>query len=677
MPSPVAVDDSEWLSKWKTLGRKETRRNRLDYHKPLTDDPFANKRNSGRFVMLDGEGVTHIPHMPQSYVAMGASTGDEISGYELSTEQCLKFLIDVKARNGNNIYCAFAFKYDVSMILKDLPVDLIKRVMSCKITRWRQYRIEYITLKTFYVKDMTRDISITVYDVFTFFGGSLIKACQDYLGENDPALAEVAEGKAARGEFEYAELDSFILPYMRKELQLAVRLADKLREAFHLADIIPQQWSGPGSVAATVLRKHKIKDTYGDRPDDVLTASQYAYAGGHFEQYYTGLYTDKVYAYDIRSAYPYAATHLPNLSKGEWVYHTDGVIPDSPFTVLHIRYYAAHCSSTPLTMAYPIPMRDKGDRIFYPPSNDTWVWKPEFDAFLEWCSETGAMFQVKESWEFVEEDRFDRPFDFIQELYVARAENKRKGNPAQYAQKLSMNSIYGKLAQQKGKNIESKAPAFHNLEYAGFITSFCRGMVWRAMSQDIDSIISVNTDGIYTTRPLDLDIGTRLGQWEYAEYDACLSVQCGMYFLMKRGEWSIGRTRGIASTAFPVQLALDTVNTLSDIHVTRTRFRGGKFAGQPDYRRWVTDAAVFKWGGNDGKRVHREENCPGCESHTPWHRTSLNRIGTVGGISRRHTLPWRDGVITPWVDENTIESAEYGTIGLSVAEAAPLIGGIA
>ena len=198
------------------------------------------------------------------------------------------------------------------------------------------------------------------------------------------------------------------------------------------------------------------------------------------------------------------------------------------------------------------------------------------------------------------------------------------------------------------------------------------------MCQDIGSVISVNTDGIYTTRPLDLDIGTQLGQWEYEEYDACLSVQCGMYFLMKGGEWSIGRTRGIASTAFPVQLALDTVGNLDDIHVMRTRFRGGKFAGLPDYRRWVTDEAVFKWGGNDGKRVHRSENCNGCETGGQWHRTSLNRIGTVGGVSRRHTLPWRDGIISAWVDENAAESAEYGTIDmLDTPTYTTLIGGIA
>lgn len=642
---------------WKRNRSKEKPRvdtRKGDRHAPITDDPHATRYSNGLFVMLDGEGVTHYDGAPQSYVAMGSSKGDEISGWSLSTDQCLNFLIDVKQRHGPSIYVAFAFKYDVSMMLRDLAPAQIKRIMQCKMTRWKQYRIEYIPNKKLFLHDTERNISITVFDIFTFFGKSLMSACKEYLGE-DELFEQVAAGKDARNVFTYAELDTFILPYMRVELLLAAKLADKLRDAFVAADIVPSQWSGPGSVASTVLKKYGLKKVLTVPPEGVLDAAQYAYAGGHFEQYYCGYYPDKVYSYDIRSAYPYAATFLPNLSRGEWVYHGKDYLPRSGFSLIHVRFLADIGSPTFMTEAYPIPYRSKGHCIYYPPAVDTWVWTPEIKSLIRYCHKNNVGFDILESWEFLEEDVNDKPFSFVHEMYESRAANKAAGNPAQYAQKLSLNSIYGKLAQQKGKHIKDKPPPFHQLEYAGYITSMCRHMVWEAMSQNVDSIISVNTDGIYCTAPLDLEIGTALGQWEAEEYDGILSVQCGMYFLRKGDDWSVSRTRGIPARSFSPQLALDTYQTLSPIQTETTRFYGGSYAGTPHYNRWETDTPTYEWGGNDGKRVHKKEVCQGCINGTHWHRTATNRAGIFGGKSHKHILPWRDGVRSPFVQVDEFE----------------------
>ena len=57
--------------------------------------------------------------------------------------------------------------------------------------------------------------------------------------------------------------------------------------------------------------------------------------------------------------------------------------------------------------------------------------------------------------------------------------------PAHYPLKISLNSLYGKFAQQRGYRTDEngtviRVPTYYQPEYSGFITSHCRAKVFRA-----------------------------------------------------------------------------------------------------------------------------------------------------------------------------------------------------
>ena len=79
---------------------------------------------------------------------------------------------------------------------------------------------------------------------------------------------------------------------------------------------------------------------------------------------------------------------------------------------------------------------------------------------------------------------------------------KELGHKAQLAAKLMLNSMYGKLIQQKGYKIEEdgteKPPPFFSLTYATFITGITRARILQTIIDNNchmdDSIIAIETD---------------------------------------------------------------------------------------------------------------------------------------------------------------------------------------
>lgn len=595
--------------------------------------PFQNRP----FIALDGEGVNHTQDGPQSYVLLGASSGESVTAKDLSTIQCLQFLMTVKARNPHGLFVAFAFNYDVNMILKDVPHHLLHRIRKAKRTRWGGYAIQYIPSKYFRVTNTHTNETITVYDTFTFFATSFVKACEEYLGKDEPRLVRVRDGKGKRNIFHYNELDSIIKPYMFEELSLMVTLCETLRWTLETAGIFPKSWHGPGAVASALLKREGIRDHKSvNLPGRVRLASQYAYYGGRFEQFKTGHYEGDVYQYDIRSAYPYALTMCPSLT-GEWV-EREQATDANPFKLYRVIYANV---TADLRSINPIPCRNN-HRVYYPPMVETWVWGPEYEMLRKWYGNHIQTLSVIEI-----DDDGTRPFEFVGEMYEQRAEWKRQGNPAQLGLKLSLNSLYGKLAQRVGYNEEKMtAPPYHQLEWAGFVTSVCRAKMLDLMNQHPESIVAVETDGIFSTVPLDIDEGPHLGQMEAEHYDGIMYIQSGVYFKYQDGDWLSGKTRGFANNTLQPAQVLSCVANLDELETTQTRFGGmAQHMGKPTWRRFNTTPQTIQWGGG-GKRVHNPSLCTACSTGGQWHDTKCRKPDDYR--SQPHTLPWIDGDVNPW-----------------------------
>jgi hypothetical protein len=543
------------------------------------------------------------------------------------------------------IHVSFAFKFDVNMIVRDLPKSKVHQ-LNQEGKCWHDgFMLEFLPSKWFRVWDSGLKVNVKIYDVFSYFTTSAVNAWKEYLGD-DPRVVEVSQGKDARSSFQYSELESLIRPYFRLELELYVELCEKLRGYLEDAGIIPREWYGPGTIAGFLL-KNRAKDVIKrDLPNEVLEASQFAYFGGRFEQFKTGSYKGPVYSYDIRSAYPHALRLLPNLHHGEWV-HSLG----EPEEILDFALYRIEFdydkSGAPLYgrshLPMPFPYRNAKTEIYYPNRVHGWYWGCEVKV-----ARTRFRFPILESYEF-HPSSDDKPFAFLAEMYETRREWKAAGNQAQLALKLGLNSIYGKLAQRVGWDEENNLPPrWHQLEYAGFATAYCRSMIYEAILQDPWNIIAVETDGLFSLEPLKLNEGKALGEWEAEQFDGIIYVQSGVYWLSKwephKGHyWYKARVRGFGTGEVSVTDAITNADNLDPIVGKTHRFAGfSGYLNKDTWLSWVDSDHIAIWGGN-GKRAHAKKLCNKCQGgNDKLHELMIMK--QWGGASHPHHLFWKPEV---------------------------------
>lgn len=631
---------------------------------------------------------------PHHYCLFGSSVGTEVRGESLSTGECLRLLLRTAHDHPNAIHVGFAFEYDVNMILRDLSVKHMEKLHAENSVMWKGFRIEHIPKKWFEVSGTVDGVRTTcrVQDVFTFFASSFVAALRNWGTGTDMELQQIEEGKKGRSSFSLSDIDDFIRPYWQKELVLLVQLCNTLRERLTTAGLDTGNWYGPGCVATAVYKKYGIdKCMNQELPDDIIEAGAYAYAGGRFELFRAGLYTGPVYSADINSAYPYILSTLPDLQTGTWEWTTDPELFVRVPTRLGL--YRIDFQYEDMGPAYPYPVfrRHKDGRVEYPKRTGGWYHAPEarilFDEYIK-DPDRFRYFDMHGAWLYHDDGTY--PFSFIPEMYAQRSVWKAEGNPAQLALKLCLNSLYGKLAQRIGG--DDGPPRWHQLEWAGAITSGCRALVWEAASFAAreDGLISIDTDGVYSTVPFHDDAlrngkGTKLGQWEMEEYEGILALQSGIYWLKKGGEWQKPKSRGIPRASLSLDSALYALNNQTPLQATHTTFVGYGLSLQRNpklrgWRTWETHPRSFDFGGN-GKRFHKDVPlCEACYDKLPWSSAlhiCVQRVDMPTAeqlhdlktgqlswkdyyMSEQHLLPWRH--TTPEKLEQIRQEERYGKI---------------
>lgn len=638
------------------------------------------RMESRPFIGWDGEGWTkHVCGNPDSctnrngnckhhYYLYGASSGEYISGSSLGTTDCFDLMLECARGNPDSIHVGFSFKYDLDMMFRDIQPGAVRYLIKNNHMKWQGYYLEVLPGKWIQV---TRDgTTCRIYDLFSFFACSFVKALEMWHVGTQIQRDAILSGKNQRGTFTLENLETDVIPYWRKELDLLVQLADSLRDILYSAGIRPQRWHGPGAVADYLFREYKTKLTLPEyTPEPVLDAGQYAYAGGRFEAFRIGLYDGPIFSADINSAYPYAMSRLPNLATGAWI-HYDGMPPEdvlqhSRMGLHHVRYVygpeanrAIAYGGMPAGAHYRYPT--SGTIHFRNRNPGVWIHQPEFSNLLQqYRMGLFSKFDVMESWVFVDDGTY--PFAWIRDIYQQRREWKAAGNPAQLAAKLGINSLYGKLAQRVGG--KQGQPTWHNLEWAGHITATCRAMLYEASWQQYQDIVAYETDGIYSLAPMEglgTNIGNELGQWEVKEYSGILYLQSGVYWLRDmQGRWQKPKTRGIPQQHMDFSKAYAALVNNESLKVSQNQFmRFGisdmRRDGMRVWRTWQVNEKEFSFGGDGlgsaGKRIHISKSCKECAQgygrHETLHTMMLSPKGykVVDGIAREsapHYLPWR------------------------------------
>jgi hypothetical protein len=656
------------------------------YHKGYTKRGYTSDPSNRPFIAWDGEGVNLAgAGKPQSYVLFGSSMGAIENTAGLSIFEILDHIIETGVRYPHAFHVGFAFNYDSNMILKGISAKKLKEIHETGGTYigkrdGSRYRVSFTPGKFFRVTRYNTGYdrstnphakeTVTIEDIFSFFARSFIKAYTDMVG---PVPAIIVSGKANRKSFNIEEIDD-IRSYWEVEIQMLKELAEVLRQRVYEADLKISRWYGPGALASYAMQHNGVKRHMEAARDEVRRAAQFAYAGGRFELFKVGRYSQGIYSIDINSAYPYAITQLPSLTEGQWVYRSfsDGNPAQlARFGVYHCKVGVKAGFAKP---PGPLFHRDFQHNISYPWINEGWYWTPEV---MQALPLPGV--EVVEGWEYVGWET--QPFAYMEEMFNTRRDWKRVGNRAEIALKLCMNSHYGKMAQRVGWDPKTgRIPPWHQLEWAGWVTSHTRSILFDVMKRiPWDSLIAVETDGLFMlTDPAELGIcdSKELGGWEVTTYDELLYVQSGLAWLRKGDEWKDKR-RGLDADSFTLESARGYLSGLSrerwEPFVGKTtRFIGLGAAlnsrAPTGVRHCVwqaTDRAINP--GSSGKRVHLPSECQACREGKSAYESahdlvirSLAGIGKGGQLgtvmSHPHYIPWEQNLGDPeWRKENTID----------------------
>lgn len=632
-PAPSVLNGAERARRFRANNRERAYQQKYDYRRRNSKWETDASYLARPFVAWDGEGITdHNGVHRYNLLAVKATTGERDSitdPHGLSTAAVLDFIMAFSEQLPKTaIHVIYGGSYDFNMILRDLPRNAVEALYRRRFVEWNGYRLQWQGGKMFYiarVKDGKKyGRSVTIYDVVSFFQTTFVKACDAYLGDNFAHREMIVANKAARGTFTNDTLATTV-EYNDAELDNLLALMVELRLRLNRAGLRPHRWWGPGALATALMQREKVQQHRAQCPDAVAQAARFAYAGGRFEVLRFGHVEQPVWEYDVNSAYPAALRRVPNLAAGTWHYASGDPGPHA-FALYHIEYHG-----TDPRIPGALFRRDPNGTVCYPMNVTGWYWSPEYDVTRDYCERGYGQMRVIECWYFVPDAGAGKPFAFIDAMYEKRRVLKAAKDGAHVAYKLALNSLYGKTAQQVGwavnpKTKEVRIPSFHQLEWAGYATSFCRARVLTAALQNLPAVVAFETDAVFSSEPLDVPLADHLGDFEETVFTDLTYVQSGTYFAVSEGN-EIIKTRGVDKCRCPKDTAECLCGSMTrtrvlaalaepramDRQVTAklTRFVGAGIALAQNFARWRTWETVEKRITLEptGKRIHAGCDC--------------------------------------------------------------------
>lgn len=489
----------------------------------------------------------------------------------------------------STLYISFAFVYDATKILTDLPVKALAQLAQTETVEWAGYRIEFRPRKYLVITDITKRRTssngkieyprkIRIWDTFAYYQKSFVGALlgSKHLFPDSKILSFIADMKARRSNF-VEESPEDIRKYCLYECQhLSILFRDLLIQLDRLG-ISLSDYSGPGHIATRFYERINLK-AYMPRPDAYSICgmpraiAEYSYYGGRFETTIVGPAGD-LHSNDLNSAYPAIAADLPCLAHARFT-RVGEYVPG------HYGFYKVGSLTSGSWAPFPYRTARRevggvGERsIIYAHGGIRWVGHEEVRTAIEHFGSEAI--PVYDGW-ILKPGCDHKPFESLRELYAYRKELKARGDGAEKAIKLIINAVYGKLAQAIGGKIDDRAPVpygdirqykrppYQAYVWAAWITSGTRAKVLAAALAGGDNVISIATDGILSRAPVPgLAISKELGDWDYKHapkawigmpgiyaYDPC---NCGCMNPADGGEF---KTRGFSAKWFPAQYLRD------------------------------------------------------------------------------------------------------------------------
>jgi hypothetical protein len=460
--------------------------------------------------------------------------GTELEAKEVSTiDDVLRFI--GKEKYASSFFFCFNLRYDAEQIIKLLDYKTGLEIYKNRTRKGVEIRkgvfLSYIGSKL--MKICTHGHCVTFIDIATFYEGMTLEdASQKFLGKgkNPISAKRIGEEKGY-----YEKNVTGILEYCRVDCLRTLELAKRMQNIIETCKMPRGKLSFRNPISSAKIVELYVKDNYKfpgipKGVEKFHLCAQESYHGGMFQTFKRGMFNKKLYSYDINSAYPAVMQNLPHWGNGrfdvvkkpgkgeygwyavrfdcEWIPFDDF---SSPYSEEFCFSDLEHCSTKMLnkkTVMYPKGIREQ------------WVTKIEY----EWMLKHGFYCEFVTGIEWVREsNKYESPFVWIPDVYKRRKEIQKTGDESQYALKIVLNGMYGKLAQSR-----HGFGQLSNFFYASYITAATRLMVAEVAIKYPENIIEIATDSTLLDCMVELPISEKLGEWSLKVYERGLLIGSGM-----------------------------------------------------------------------------------------------------------------------------------------------------
>ena len=428
------------------------------------------------------------------------SDGDFLD--KITLDSVIKFLYCKKFENSWNFF--YNIDYDAGVILKLLGERLYEYKETKRLHyEYDDYVIDYLPGKRLRISKGHH--SRIFFDIAQFYHDSLYNAYQNNIGPLDQNYLQM---KTKRGQFSetyYRRNTNKVRQYCIDDCIYTKKLAQKWITLFYNAfGFYLKRWISSGYAAEKVLINHGINlPKFDSIPYEIQKLAYRAYFGGRFEIIKRG-FIGTAYLYDINSAYPYAITQIPDLTKGKWV-RRKSVHKNSKMGFFKILADIPDEKYIP-----PFPFRANNSIVFPSGKFQTYVTLPELQACYD-----SKYYKILDSYQFIPKSNVTYPYqEFIEKMYHKRLELKQKNDPLQLPFKIILNSFYGKTGEYD--KLTKRIGNLFNPVIFAHITGHTRAQLYQfVIDHGIErDVVAFATDSICTTKNLGIN-SSKLGEFSF------------------------------------------------------------------------------------------------------------------------------------------------------------------
>lgn len=442
----------------------------------------------------------------ETYQGMCKLLTDSKDNYILDPtfDQAIKFLWQYSSKN---YYRAFwNIDFDMSSILKLWnDIEKIDDLIHGKKVEYKDYIFYYIRPRMFQIKSKNK----TCYyvDLFNMFHTSLEKASSTYLNKHK---LDVIDPEKLNTDLEYWDDNLLeIIKYCKMDAELTANLGNFLMKKVVESKLeMPKFFTSHASLAKQYFRFNSKLPQLKYVPTNILDIAFQCYYGGRFEVLKRGSFK-KLYNYDINSAYPSVIRDLPSLKYGKWKKVSKIAKKEC------IGYYKVMLNINEKYIS-PFPIRIKNLVVFPNGVYDVWITWYEADLLKD------SIIKFYYGYDYIPNKHEYYPFrNAIDYLYKFKSKYKNTDHVFYWLYKLTMNSLYGCFVERHLKDVDFVTTGIlFNSVYGSIITAKTRYKLLKDIDKkDYKYIVGFHTDSILSTKPLDLKVSDKIGDWELEKYD--------------------------------------------------------------------------------------------------------------------------------------------------------------